>query len=207
MNGDLSRSTFDPSKAYSSVRAQQGRATLDADLNEQVDIQLHDARAGRRALIGPSGGHIGEAGFEIQIAGNQPRIQPGRYWVDGIEVALAGAALNVGAQVPSVALPSAQGLYLAYLDVWERPITAVQDPDIREVALGGPDTSVRTQVVWRVRLLPVTTNDVTPDCLTPFPEWQRLVDGPQGTLEVRVAASGPVSDPCDHAAALEQRVV
>lgn len=197
MNGDLSRTTFDPQKIYSSVRAQQGRATLDADLNEQVDIQLHDARGGRRALIGPSGGHIGEAGFDVQIVANQPQIQPGRYWVDGIEV-VAGAAVNVASQpsLPGVALPNTPGLYVAYLDVWERPISAIQDPEIREVALGGPDTSTRTQVVWQVRLLPVTTADVAPDCLTPFPEWTRLVAGPQGTLEVRVAASGPVSDPC-----------
>ena len=31
MHGDLSRITFDPTKLYSSVRSQQGRATLDAD--------------------------------------------------------------------------------------------------------------------------------------------------------------------------------
>ncbi len=202
MHGDLSRITFDPAKIYSSVRSQQGRATLDADLNEQVDIQLNDLRTGRRALIGPSGGHVGEAGFDIQVVGNQPgntlTIQPGRYWVDGIEVAHAGAAIDVGSQpaLPGVALPNTQGLYVAYLDVWERPISAVQDPEIREVALGGPDTSTRTQIVWQVRMLPVTTNDPTPDSLTPFPEWARLVTGPQGTLEVRVAQTPPNTDPC-----------
>lgn len=199
MNGDLSRTTFDPQKSYSSVRAQQGRATLDADLNEQVDIQLTDTRAGRRTLIGPSGGHVGEAGFEVQIAGtNTLLLQPGVYWVDGIGVTLDGAAIALGSQpfLPEFALPNTPGLYVAYLDVWERPITAVQDPAIREVALGGPDTSLRTQVVWQVRLLPVTTTDSTPDCLTSYPEWARLVAGPQGTLEVRVAASTQSSDPC-----------
>jgi hypothetical protein len=197
MNGDLSRTTFDPQKSYSSVRAQQGRATLDADVNEQIDIQLHDARGGRRALIGASGGHINEAGFDVQVVANQPQIQSGRYWVEGIEVTL-GTAINVANQpaLPGVALPNTPGLYVAYLDVWERPISAIQDPEIREVALGGPDTSTRTQVVWQVRLLPVTSVDATPDCLTQFPEWTRLVAGPQGTLEVRVAASGPVTDPC-----------
>jgi hypothetical protein len=38
-----------------------------------------------------------------------------------------------------------------YLDVWERHITCVEDPHIREVALGGPDTTTRAQVVWQVR--------------------------------------------------------
>lgn len=41
--------------------------------------------------------------------------------------------------------------FLVYLDVWERSLSAIEDPDIREVALGGPDTAARTQVVWRVR--------------------------------------------------------
>ncbi|MFV8748921.1 DUF6519 domain-containing protein [Nannocystaceae bacterium ST9] len=197
MHGDLSRTTFDPTKVYSSVRSQQGRATLDADLNEQVDIQLHDLRTGRRALIGPSGGHVGEA-LDVQVVGNQPKIQAGRYWVDGIEVAHVGAALDVGNQpaLPGLALPVAPGLYLAYLDVWERPISAVQDPEIREVALGGPDTSTRTQIVWQVRLLKVTTNDPQPDSLTPFPEWSTLVAGPQGTLQVRVSETVASNDPC-----------
>jgi len=38
-----------------------------------------------------------------------------------------------------------------YLDVWERLASAVEDDSIRESALGGPDTSARAQVVWRVR--------------------------------------------------------
>jgi hypothetical protein len=39
-----------------------------------------------------------------------------------------------------------------YLDVWERHITAFEDDDIREVALGGPDTAARAKVVWQVRI-------------------------------------------------------
>jgi hypothetical protein len=45
-------------------------------------------------------------------------------------------------------------LFWIYLDVWERLITAVEDPSIREVALGGPDTAARAKVVWQVRGLP-----------------------------------------------------
>ncbi|MGH7496690.1 MAG: DUF6519 domain-containing protein [bacterium] len=48
---------------------------------------------------------------------------------------------------------------LVYLDVWERHITYLEDedgnnPSIREVALGGPDTATRAKVVWQVK----TTN-------------------------------------------------
>ena len=41
---------------------------------------------------------------------------------------------------------------LVYLDVWERHITALEDDDIREVALGGPDTAARAKVVWQVKI-------------------------------------------------------
>ncbi len=44
------------------------------------------------------------------------------------------------------------GIYVAYLDVWERLITALDNPAIRESALGGPDTSVRTKLVWQLKL-------------------------------------------------------
>lgn len=46
-------------------------------------------------------------------------------------------------------------VFLAYLDVWQRQITALDDPGIREVALGGADTAQRTQTFWQVKLLPI----------------------------------------------------
>jgi Family of unknown function (DUF6519) len=45
-----------------------------------------------------------------------------------------------------------QGQYHGYLDVWQRHITFLEDSDIREKALGGPDTATRTQTVWQVKL-------------------------------------------------------
>ena len=54
------------------------------------------------------------------------------------------------------------GPFIVYLDVWERFLTYIEDEDrttaelrqsIREVALGGPDTAARSEVVWQVRLL------------------------------------------------------
>ncbi|WP_069814592.1 DUF6519 domain-containing protein [Streptomyces sp. TP-A0874] len=46
--------------------------------------------------------------------------------------------------------------YLAYLKVWERLVTAAEDPALREVALGSatPDTTARVKVVWQVLPLP-----------------------------------------------------
>jgi hypothetical protein len=41
---------------------------------------------------------------------------------------------------------------IVYLDVWEEPVTFVEDPDIREIALGGPDTSTRQRLRQCVRV-------------------------------------------------------
>jgi streptogramin lyase len=41
---------------------------------------------------------------------------------------------------------------LVYLDVWQRHVTAIEDPDIREEALAGPDTTTRLQTVWQVKV-------------------------------------------------------
>src|SRR3954454_9424240 len=55
--------------------------------------------------------------------------------------------------------------YLVWLDVWHRHITFLEDPLLREKALGGPDTATRTKTVWQVRLAPNVT-----DCKTFTPE-------------------------------------
>ena len=44
------------------------------------------------------------------------------------------------------------GLYQAYLDVWVRHITALDDDHIREKALGGPDTATRAKTIWQVKI-------------------------------------------------------
>ena len=38
-----------------------------------------------------------------------------------------------------------------YLDVWQRHITAIEDPSILESALNGPDTTTRLQTIWQIK--------------------------------------------------------
>lgn len=45
-----------------------------------------------------------------------------------------------------------EGAWLAHLDVWERTVTALDDPGLAEPALG-VDTTTRSRVVWQLRLL------------------------------------------------------
>jgi hypothetical protein len=158
MSGDFSRRTFDPTKRYSGVLMQQGRVQLDADWNEQVAIGLHQLRALARDLIGEDGGPKDRAGFKIGaptsadgLRGGDFTISPGPYYVQGI--LCENAEATSFRKQPDLPRRRAleDGGHLVYLDVWEQETSSLQDPAIREVALGGPDTALRTRVVWQVR--------------------------------------------------------
>ncbi len=91
----------------------------------------------------------------------------------------------------------ASGYYLAYLDTWQREITALDDPHIKEVALGGPDTTTRLMNVWQVRLLKVTpTGQSTPHCDDAFGEWAARTVAPTGLLTARTSPPDSSSGPC-----------
>ena len=51
---------------------------------------------------------------------------------------------------PHDALPTTAGNYIAYLKSTELPVTALDDPQIREVAFDGPDTAIRDRTIWQV---------------------------------------------------------
>jgi hypothetical protein len=314
MSGDITRSTFDPKKGYTSVRMQQGRLQLDADWNEQADIQNHLRRAYVTDMIGsgsgaskvdPITGKPSDTNFQLRLISTQPLpsrqdqdsgtapdsttapdtaadsgstlntntatefnaataiapgasgsgtkspatkehpitdlvLLPGHFYINGIlcestpgsPFTVKGVAANTLQVVDSLTIdgqrlskgdwlirdksPSlaadqpeavdkngylegwrirdidvktriltvdgpefrdgesltlrrvityttqpdfpeatslAQGTYLAYLDVWERQLSAIDDPTLREVALNVPDTTTRTKTVWQVKLM------------------------------------------------------
>ena len=163
MKGDISRETFDVAKHYSGVRMQQGRVQTDADWNEQEALQRRRTQIEARDVIGRCGAPEDNAGFAISIAGGALEIGAGRYYVDGIlcENETDGLVFESQPDLPG-ATPWADVLgkakatsALAYLDVWERHITPLDDALLREVALGGPDTATRVKTVWQVRVLPL----------------------------------------------------
>lgn len=154
MKGDFTRVAFRPEQHYSSVRLQQGRVLVDADWNEQVDLQAHRDETATADLAGRCAAPMHAAGFAIQPQGATFQIGAGRYYVDGILCENEqAAAFTAQPDLPGAALPGQAGTYLAYLDVWQRHLTAVERPELREVALGGPDTATRTRTIWQVKLL------------------------------------------------------
>jgi hypothetical protein len=144
-------------------------------------------------------------------------IQPGRIYVDGVlcesnppatgpytfksQPDLPPPTPVTGAPDPTQLLPGASGNYLVYLDVWQRDVTSIEDPSIREVALGGPDTATRSQTVGQVRLLQVdssATLPATPPQLANIPAFQSLINPPnRGALVASLAAPTGATSPCD----------
>lgn len=197
MKGDFTRTTFDPKKHYSSVRMQQGRVQLDADWNEQMDIQAHLQQTEATDVIGPCGVPKTGGGFKIGEASNQNdlTISPGRIYVDGILCVNEEEVLFTNQpNLPGETTPPAEeaGLYLTYLDVWGRHITVIEDPDIREVALGGPDTATRTKTIWQVKLEKVTDAD----CSKYGPGWKPTDAESSGELRARAEPSPTDDGPC-----------
>lgn len=82
---------------------------------------------------------------------------------------------------------------LLYLDVWERHITTIEDPEIREVALGGPDTETRSKIIAQVKVL-TNVGDVA--CGDEITRWNNLTKDPNGRLTTRPVAVAPPSNPC-----------
>lgn len=193
MKGDFSRLTFDRRKHYSGVLLQQGRVQTDADWNEQEAIERYRAQALARDLIGPCGGPRDDAGFAIGVSAGRLRVGAGHYWVDGILAENeAEVAYNAQPDLPdppdwrTAAAGTKGGRVLVYLDVWERFISALEDPSLGEPALGGPDTSTRIKTVWQVRFLRLSGGADW----SKASEWADLVADRGARLAARIGASG-----------------
>jgi len=178
MKGDFTRNTFDKTKHFNRVLMQQGRVQLDADWNEQADIQQHRVQGLARDLIGahgwPGAQDDKNLGFGIVNVNSlspdeQQRLKDadklpnqgdfligkGRYYVDGIVCENEDYCTYLHQPDWPGQPELANGTpYLVYLDVWERHITSLEDIALRESALGalGPDTTTRAKVVWQVKI-------------------------------------------------------
>ena len=104
-----------------------------------------------------------DAGFAISIAGNEILIGAGRYYVEGL------VCENLQDQLPYLSQPyllnpspldstllselaqqAGNSVIQVFLQVWQRLVTALDDPCLQEPALGQADTTARLQTVWRV---------------------------------------------------------
>src|SRR5262249_22800590 len=80
---------------------------------------------------------------------------------------------------------------LIYLEVWQRLITYLEDDTLREIALGGPDTTTRLKTVAQVKVLPIPRGEREPTCDT-----VQLPRPGQGTLTTLQPSDALPVDPC-----------
>ncbi|HUW66948.1 MAG TPA: DUF6519 domain-containing protein [Candidatus Nanoarchaeia archaeon] len=197
MKGDFTRSTFDHKKHYSSVRMQQGRVQLDADWNEQVDIQTDHLEQSLEDVVGPCGAPFQNAGYALSIDDDNLMIGEGHYYVHGT-LCENETKCNYLEQenIKDAELPKLDGNYLFYLDVWQKHVTAVEDESISEIALGGPDTTTRTKIIWQVKYIPISGTLDDKPCLQSFDEWNKLIARRDAQLKASVANETSSIDPC-----------
>lgn len=218
MPGDFSRKTFRKEQHYNRVLQQQGRVQTDADWNEQVDIQLYRTETEATDVIGRAGVPKKDNGFEIGLAsgGRDLTIAPGRIYVEGQLCELEAAARyttqpylphpeftspsSPPSSPPHDTLSLPTGNYLVFLDAWKLEVSALDDKLIREVALGGPDTTRRSKNVWQVKLLRLSENSPPsgspPDCKSSLAQFQQHTLAGDGKLNARAKPAKPEDNPC-----------
>lgn len=163
MKGDFSRIRFNPAKQYTSVLEQQGRVSLDADSNEQCSINNYLRKNETVDVIGAYGAPEHDAGFSITASSNEILIGAGRYYVEGLvcenlednlpyltQPHLLDPSVADSTLLAELAQQGDGGAIQVFLQVWQRIVTALDDPCLHEPALGQADTTVRLQTVWRV---------------------------------------------------------
>ncbi|HKR65689.1 MAG TPA: DUF6519 domain-containing protein [Thermoanaerobaculia bacterium] len=164
---DFSTLRFNLMKHYRNVLSQQGRVWLDSDWNEESETRAWQDEERSLDLIGRCGVPAPYTAFRIsrpatnsvdfRIGGGA--LSDGDFYVDGIlcrnenpTTYLTQPDLPVAPRLE--VMPDGSPTFaLAYLEVWERLITNLEDDTIREVALGGPDTAVRSKTIAQVRFL------------------------------------------------------
>ena len=176
---DITRIGFEADKRYTGTRMQQGRVLTDDDYNDNARIQARGDRLSHADIIGHYGSP--DNGFAIEnptvnAQGIDFTILPGSLYVAGKRLELADAETyqlqKDWLQNPFASAPDANRYDLVYLECWEQDVSAVEDNELYEPGLGGPDTAQRTRMVTRIRI----KTDAAPTCdqawLDLMQDWQ-----------------------------------
>jgi Family of unknown function (DUF6519) len=172
-------------------------------IGNRPDAGSSSSSSSAQSGISSASGSSSSSNSSLFATGNDLTIAHGRIYVDGVLVVndqdttlLTQPFLPLDAGDLAATGLSGAGVYGAYLDVWERVITPIDDPAIQEVALGGPDTSLRTQIAWQVRLGQIDTSEFgeNPACSEILPPWPQTFN--QGLLTAGLGAPSADPIPC-----------
>ena len=236
MAGDRARVSFDPSRQWRGLVAQQGRVTVEADWNEAAAIDAERVRELTLSVVGtlgtPDGGYVvtafptaGSPPAGAPPAGSPPPSGPGDLIIGPGTLYVGGERLGLDAPVAysaqpdwldhstdprwsPPAAPTGTSYELVYLVASEQEVSAVEDPALADIALGGPDTMGRRRMLQRFVRCP------SPSAVG-YQAWDALVAtlggagltfdaasmalGSATTLQVSFTTSSPAG-PCQPAA-------
>jgi hypothetical protein len=236
MAADRARVSYDPGRKWRGVIAQQGRVTVEADWNEAAAICADRDRQLTLDAVGtvgtPDGGYavtaVSAAGSPAEPEGSPLAAVPGDLVIWPGTLYLGGERLDLDGPVvysaqpdwldhstdplwvpPAVPAPdpAGTGYELIYLLASEQEVSAVEDPALADVALGGPDTMARQRILQHFVRQPSTS-------ASSYESWNALTNslGSAGqrfdaasmriesaaSLQVSFTSSGPAG-PCQPA--------
>jgi photosystem II stability/assembly factor-like uncharacterized protein len=156
---------------------------------------------------------VGDASTALRVGGGSPdvadlllpavnlSIEPGRFYANGLLCELEARASYAHQPDGGAAERLAAGGYLIYLDAWQRHVSSLQAPPIREVALGGVDTATRARTIAQVRALALPPSSPFDwNCDSSIAAWDALVNAPRPLLSARAEPQIASANICEIAA-------
>ncbi|MBP2302791.1 DUF6519 domain-containing protein [Azospirillum picis] len=177
------------------------------------DIGVDTALRGLSVFGAEPAWAVGDGGVTVRLGGGSPAsavtvlpavnlsISPGRYYIDGVLCELDTRGSFAHQADGGTGKRLAPGVHLLYLNAWQRHVSALAAPSIREIALGGPDTATRAQMVCQVRALVLAaTSPFVVTCDSTIPEWEVLTSTARPRLAARAEPQLTVTSLCEIAA-------
>ena len=231
MGSDRARVSYDPSRKWRGLVAQQGRVTVEADWNEAASIDAERDRAATLDIVGPVGTPCGYAVTAVPTTGSPVSSTPGDLTVGPGTLYLGGERLDLDAPVdlssqpdwldqatdtlwvapaPLPASPPASVTNeLVYLLAIEQEVSALEDPALSDVALGGPDTMQRLRILQHFVRWPTQCTNCTAAWSEIEKAWETIGLNLDATsmrldstaaLQVCFVTEPPPPSPCEPAA-------
>ncbi len=182
MPSDRSRRPDRPHFGYTGVAAQQGRVIVDRDFDAEHSLTASRVALDALAFVGPCG--TPDDGYKITVdkavfldellrfplspphsRGTNLSVSAGVMYLGGQVVSLAQSCTYLSqpewTNPTEVTNPATE---LVYLDVQETEVGGVEDADLLDVALGGPDTTQRLKLLQRIKRKQFGASDLMTNC-------------------------------------------
>ena len=156
---------------------------------------------------------VGDASTALRVGGGSPdvaelvlpavnlSIAPGRFYANGMLCELEARASYAHQPDGGAGERLAPGAYLIYLDAWQRHVSSLAAPPMREVALGGVDTATRARTIAQVRALALPASSPFDwNCASTIAAWDALVNAPKPLLAARAEPQLAAANLCEIAA-------